>query len=93
MRRRNFGSTGRGSTEKKLEQLAKDCGISEVETIKSGQTLELGTVVALLAELKERLQLEDDTLLIDPASAHAWASHGLEGASSVEELAFAARVR
>ena len=86
----------RGLHPARREVLAKGLAISSVELIKKGQTLELGTVQAMLVELEERVGVPLDTLLVEPTVAETWARDGLEEgavAPNVEERAFVERVK
>ena len=78
------------------EYLAKDLAITNCETITTGEMLELGTVLALMGELQERIQVDEDTMLVDPSNAKMWACLGLETSvkePTPEELAHIEKVR
>ena len=77
------------------EYLAKDLAIGNCEAIKTGQTLEIGTITALLGELYERFDVDEDTLLIEPALSRIWALEGIEGALNpgAQERAFVEKVK
>ena len=75
--------------------LAQDLAIGDCEFIEKGRTLELGTVCALLGELQERIEVPEDTMLVEPTVAVTWARDGLEGDVNprAEERAFVERVK
>ena len=85
----------RGLHPARREVLARDLAITNVELIKKGDTLELGTVHAMLVELEERVGFPLDTMLVEPTVAFAWARDGLEGAAAPneEDRAFVERVK
>ena len=71
---------------RRREELAKELAISHCELIKPGSTVELGTIMAMLVELIERLQPPEDTMLIEPTVSSIWARHGLEGQVGVNAV-------
>ena len=54
-------------------QVARELAITTCEFIETGNTLELGTVHALMGEIGERVDIPDGVLLIEPTVAVAWA--------------------
>ena len=54
-------------------QVARELAITNCEFIETGNTLELGTVHALMGEIGERVGIPDGVLLIEPTVAVAWA--------------------
>ena len=66
--------------------MAKELAIRNVENIKRGDTLELGTIHAMMVELEERVGFPLDTMLVEPTVAAIWARDGLEGAAAPNEV-------
>ena len=60
--------------------LANEIAVSNCELIVPGNTLESGAIQASLIEMRERLCLGEDILLIEPTAAFTRARDGLESA-------------
>ena len=75
-------------------ELADKLAIGLVEKVAFGTLLELGSVTAAMTEVAERVGLPENTILIEPTIAVAWARDGIEPAApSEEDEAFVAKVR
>ena len=89
----NNNTVGGMIKARKIE-LADKLAIANVEKVKPGTLLELGTVAAAMTEVAERVGVPESTILIEPTVAETWARDGIEPhAPNEEDEAFIARVR
>ena len=69
----------RGLNKRRREEFAFQLAITNTESVVENETLELGTVHALLAEIQTRVGVAENTLLVPPATSVVFARDGIEG--------------
>ena len=72
------------SKDRKLE-IANDVAVKNLEKVQKGVMHEIGTVLAALREIEERIGIPKDTVVIEPTVASAWARDGVPLSSPIDE--------